>query len=403
MPTTAAPVTYTDDVDDVDYHPIADERAGEVAEYVGQRALRESVHKWDSVLYGTSSDRGASNCPCCTAFLVGGGVGAGDNCADCPIAMFTGKTHCAHTPYRDWITHHSEAHGFRTPRRASLPGEKPDSDHEGLATVGGRISPGYVCDWYYAFEDEAGTGDRSLALHPGCDECKRLARRERDFLGDLLAYKCEGQDMTKLLRRYKPLRQRRVKSTCCRPHRRRRIASEIEEALTRAGFSESTEEEIVRAGISPRWCPLISGDYLVSSGPHAVVVMPRLTRLLPRGARRRVIFIRQRFFHTFRPSLDGPDAHTLGTLIQTVRRGLESIRDRDAKVVSMTDTDSEAMALFPVLVAGYYRKNHDDVAPFHDDDDGDASFVDPFDPLSEDADVFEDGSPTGRYDPACEL
>ncbi len=58
-------------------------------------ALKGSIRKWEGIVAGTATDRGALNCPLCALFWRW-------ECKDCPVASVTGEIWCRGTPYRAW-------------------------------------------------------------------------------------------------------------------------------------------------------------------------------------------------------------------------------------------------------------------------------------------------------------
>lgn len=62
-----------------------------------KKALRGSIRKWVNIDNGSGANEGASNCPCCIAFIKN--RGPKKSCKGCPIYEFTGKMNCYGTPY----------------------------------------------------------------------------------------------------------------------------------------------------------------------------------------------------------------------------------------------------------------------------------------------------------------
>jgi len=101
-------------------------------------ALKGSIKKWENIENWGGIDKGSDNCPLCQVF--------GDNdCEDCPVMMKTGKTQCNGSPWLDFRRHIGAEHS-----------NEP--------------------------KDEAGW----IIYKVYCDECKRLARKEKRFLISLL-------------------------------------------------------------------------------------------------------------------------------------------------------------------------------------------------------------------------
>ena len=97
-------------------------------------ALLGAIEKWEKIAEGKGIDEGTENCPLCKMFATGE-----MGCPGCPVSIRTGASGCNYTPYADWVIHHKTAHDkFNTP---------------------------------YAAE---------------CEDCKRLARKEVEFLRSLL-------------------------------------------------------------------------------------------------------------------------------------------------------------------------------------------------------------------------
>lgn len=103
-------------------------------------ALRGSVKKWEGIVAGTVVDEGPTNCPLCRMFYRKDTDGERAPCAGCPVSAYTGQPGCDGTPYGTYAEHEYEAHGhFRHKCHA-----------------------------------------------PDCDEGRRLAQAEVDFLKSLL-------------------------------------------------------------------------------------------------------------------------------------------------------------------------------------------------------------------------
>lgn len=99
-------------------------------------ALKQSIdNKWKRIVRSTKvEDLGRSDCALCGLFLEGM-----NNCSGCPVYEKTKRTLCHGTPYKEWYNHHRDIHHLISRTR-----------------------------------------------EPGCKECLRLAKAERDFLISLL-------------------------------------------------------------------------------------------------------------------------------------------------------------------------------------------------------------------------
>jgi hypothetical protein len=104
-------------------------------------ALIGSIRKWEAIVRGTGEDDGGKNCQLCRKFYDTSEAGP---CIGCPVREKTGFYGCVNTPYEDWVAHQGEAHAK-------------------------DAFPHYVVQ--------------------GCDECKRLATAELDFLKSLVPKK----------------------------------------------------------------------------------------------------------------------------------------------------------------------------------------------------------------------
>ena len=65
-------------------------------------SLKGSIKKWDDIIYREGLDRGGHNCPLCRMFF--------PSCAGCPVSLYSGCIGCGKTPYMNWEIHHGEAH-----------------------------------------------------------------------------------------------------------------------------------------------------------------------------------------------------------------------------------------------------------------------------------------------------
>jgi len=66
-------------------------------------ALDSSIEKWEDIVSGRGSDKGAANCALCQIFI-------GKNCVDCPVAESVLTQECWETPYAEWSKHHEFKH-----------------------------------------------------------------------------------------------------------------------------------------------------------------------------------------------------------------------------------------------------------------------------------------------------
>ncbi len=67
--------------------------------------MEAAVRKWNRILDGKGSDGGVWDCPPCRIFYM-------LFCVGCPIAAYTGKKFCQHTPYGPWYHHQNNVHGY---------------------------------------------------------------------------------------------------------------------------------------------------------------------------------------------------------------------------------------------------------------------------------------------------
>jgi hypothetical protein len=61
-------------------------------------ALKGSIAKWESIVAGTATDKGTTNCPLCHLFHSDYGP-VGGYCKGCPVFEATGQRECWGTPY----------------------------------------------------------------------------------------------------------------------------------------------------------------------------------------------------------------------------------------------------------------------------------------------------------------
>jgi hypothetical protein len=59
-------------------------------------ALRGSIRKWEKIVAGKGTDRGADNCPLCLL--------TDNSCTGCPVNKIT-KNGCSPTPFAKWDSH----------------------------------------------------------------------------------------------------------------------------------------------------------------------------------------------------------------------------------------------------------------------------------------------------------
>ena len=96
------------------------------------KALKGSIAKWEGILAGTGEDDGTDSCPLCGLFFY-------NDCYGCVVSQEAEKQGCAGTPYFTWLDHQDDAHG--------------------------------LMDFPMSIE---------------CPECRKIARRELNFLKRLL-------------------------------------------------------------------------------------------------------------------------------------------------------------------------------------------------------------------------
>ncbi|KKM79723.1 hypothetical protein LCGC14_1347100 [marine sediment metagenome] len=58
------------------------------------KALKGSILKWQKIVNGTGTDKGAENCPLCNIYYFD------KYCVGCPVMAVTGKHSCNNTPFR---------------------------------------------------------------------------------------------------------------------------------------------------------------------------------------------------------------------------------------------------------------------------------------------------------------
>ncbi len=67
-------------------------------------ALRQSIKKWENIVYHNAIDGHASDCKLCQLFM----IIDKNTCPDCPIMKKTGKHRCKGSPYENWINYLEE-------------------------------------------------------------------------------------------------------------------------------------------------------------------------------------------------------------------------------------------------------------------------------------------------------
>ena len=103
------------------------------------KALKGSIKKWKDIEEGEGVDGGWTNCPLCDLYF--SALDRKGSCKKCPVANAVGEINCSDTPYEQWLKHQNRKH------------------------------------------DEPGD------LIVRCRHCKKLARKEREFLESLLPEK----------------------------------------------------------------------------------------------------------------------------------------------------------------------------------------------------------------------
>lgn len=74
-------------------------------------ALKKSIEKWENVAYYGGDDRGINNCALCMEFRVGF---FSTFCVKCPVCIKTHTKYCYRTPFEDWMNHQEKYHGSLT-------------------------------------------------------------------------------------------------------------------------------------------------------------------------------------------------------------------------------------------------------------------------------------------------
>lgn len=76
-------------------------------------ALEKSIAKWEGIVAGTETDKGAGNCALCKLFI-------DDDCVNCPVKAKSGAGWCNNTPYVLWTeyTIYSRSQGGRRAKGA---------------------------------------------------------------------------------------------------------------------------------------------------------------------------------------------------------------------------------------------------------------------------------------------
>ena len=68
-----------------------------------ERALQESIRKWEQILNEGGEEKGVNNCPLCELF-------SDESCRGCPVSLSAREWSCNGTPYEKWIFHHEQKH-----------------------------------------------------------------------------------------------------------------------------------------------------------------------------------------------------------------------------------------------------------------------------------------------------
>lgn len=72
-------------------------------------ALKKSIKKWENVAYYNGADQGVHNCALCKEFIFGKSI----SCVKCPVYIRTHSKYCNNTPYEDWIDHQKLKHSLK--------------------------------------------------------------------------------------------------------------------------------------------------------------------------------------------------------------------------------------------------------------------------------------------------
>ena len=104
-----------------------------------RKALEGSIEKWEGIVRSTKAEeKGIANCPLCQLFF-------NPYCFGCPVKEKTGMYGCQGSPYNAWDNHHETLH------------------RNGFGEV--------------------------VSRHKDCPDCLRLAKKELEFLKELLPEK----------------------------------------------------------------------------------------------------------------------------------------------------------------------------------------------------------------------
>ena len=101
-----------------------------------EQAIQLSIEKWEDIVNGEGIDEGGFNCALCKQYFF---FCVADDASKCPIYELTGKVNCDGTPYEKWLNHQRKLH--------------PEAIH---------------------------------IKRVECNTCKRLAKKELEFLRSLL-------------------------------------------------------------------------------------------------------------------------------------------------------------------------------------------------------------------------
>ena len=78
------------------------------------KALKGSIEKWEMIVAGAGIDDGDKNCPLCKLF-------SDKNCHDCPVFEKVNAMGCHNTPYDEWESHHENKHEEKRMRKVHCP------------------------------------------------------------------------------------------------------------------------------------------------------------------------------------------------------------------------------------------------------------------------------------------
>ena len=66
-----------------------------------EHAVQLSIEKWEDIINDEGIDDGGFNCALCHQYI---------RCYECPIHKLTDKFDCRGTPYEKWIQHQTNSH-----------------------------------------------------------------------------------------------------------------------------------------------------------------------------------------------------------------------------------------------------------------------------------------------------